>query len=96
MLTLARTNNQVLGRAGDGVVTTSIDDAVASARLRPGDQDAFLCRELTNRICNRAVQTCVGVANDVPDLVLRELLDNVDGARLTNMADAVLGFHWDI
>ena len=40
--------------------------------------DAFLCRELTKRIYNWVVQTCVDVANDVSDLVLRERL--VDAA----------------
>ena len=72
MLALARTNNQVPGRAGDTVVTTAIDDAVASARLRPAAHDSFLCRELLRRICNWVMQACVDVANDVSDLVLRE------------------------
>jgi len=74
MLTLARTNKQVLGHPAHGVVTTPVDVLVERLRRTPDVMDAFLCRELTKRICNWVVSTCVEVADDVSCSKLREWL----------------------
>jgi len=78
MLTLARTNNQALGNPVYGAVATSVGAWVGRCSQRPGDEDAFLCREFMKRLCNWVVGTCVEVEQgDVSDSVQREWL--VDG-----------------
>jgi len=57
-----------------GVVTTPVGVMVERLRRTPNVMDAFLCRELTKRICNWVVSACVEVADDVSGSQLREWL----------------------